>query len=69
MRGAVPPRFMVWNLMKHMVSLTDVLSQVLLALTFYFFALNVYYVIIVIFKGAQVFQKSTNSPKIIGARW
>lgn len=68
-RGVVPPRFMAWYLIKHMVSLTDVRLQLLLALTFCFFALNVHYVIIVIFKGAHIFQKSTNSPKIIGARW
>jgi len=68
-RGAVPPRFMAWYLIKHMVSLTDVRLQLLLALTFCLFALNVHYVIMVIFKGAQIFQKSTNSPKIIGARW
>lgn len=68
MRGAVPPRFMAWYLIKHIVSLTDVRLQLLLALTFCFFALNVHYIIIVIFKGAQIFQKSTNSPKIIGAR-
>jgi hypothetical protein len=69
MRGAVPPRFMAWYLIKHKVSLTDVRLQLLLALTFCSFALNVHYVIIVIFKGAQIFQKSTNSPKIIGAGW
>jgi len=69
MRGALPPRFMAWDLIKHMVSLTGVRLQLLLALIFCFFALNVHYVIIVIFKGAQIFQKSTNSHKIKGARW
>jgi hypothetical protein len=69
MRGAVPPRFMAWYLIKRMVSLTDVRLQLLLALTFCFFALNVHYIIIVIFKGAQIFQKFTNSPRNIGARW
>jgi len=53
-RGAVPPRYLI---------------KLLLVLTFCFFALNVHDEIIVIFKGAQIFQKSTNSPRIIGARW
>ena len=68
-RGAVRPQFMAWDLIRHMVSLTYVRLQLLLALTFCVFALNVHYVIIAIFKGAQIFQISTNSPKIIGAKW